>query len=430
MMPAAPTCPSGHDNQHGARFCAVCGSPMDTKALPALSSDAAPSEVAGPKAERKVRAAKGDSLAGAEARSRSARHWKTAALALTGIAVLATTTAILVRPSSRPEKTSRPREGAVDRSVGGGAETLPCLDDGVLVANDEGVHVRRNCEWVTLVNEPSVRAFGDGDGGVIYQPHGSSVEAPVMLTPLGLDSPIKWLPKGESEARVLHKARQGALELLALWRVDGEPNVLYRELLPGAIENQDVATVAVLARRPVRGGEATVLAEYTDLTPASWEGVITAGGSTVVSYSTRQDGWWANWLDLSGDEVGAPVPELGEYDGSESTWRPESLALVPDGRAAIVSMRRGGWDGPTDLRRYALRSGDGLARNGTGSELHPSLASLDGPALLDFDGRRAIVSKYDEAQEVMRVEVVDLESGERAPITLSGTASFISAPGR
>ena len=318
------------------------------------------------------------------------------------------------------------------RPVGndGTKDVLPCPDEGVLVADDEGVHLRRDCEWVTLVTEPSTRAFGDGAGGIVYQPQGSWVEAPGMGTYLGLDSPIKWIPKGESEPRVLHEAPQGgALELFDVWSVEGEPNVLYRELLPGAFEKQDVATVAVLARRPVAGGEATVLIEYSDLTPASWEGSITAGGAIVMSYSTRQGGWSASWMDPSGAEIDTPVAALGEYDGSESTWRPESLVLSPDGRAALVVLRQGGWDGPTELRIYDLSSGDVGGRGSTDEALHPTLAGLDGPSLWDFDGRRVIVSTYDYETELTTVEVVDLASGQRVP-TPTGTASFLSAPGR
>lgn len=318
-----------------------------------------------------------------------------------------------------------PSTGAnFDRPVGsnGSNDALPCLDEGVLVANEEGVHLRRNCEWVTLVPEPSVRAFGDGAGGIVYQPEGREVRGGYAL--LGTESPIKRI-RSNADAPELVEAPEpgGALDLITVWRVDGTPNVLYRKVGPGASPD-DTAIPPVLLLREVLGtGEATTIVSFEDVGPAGVGGTYWAGGRTVYVTSTRQGFFTASWMDPHGGEAPEPrIPSLASAEPVEIPPGPTQVIMSPDGSRAALLTAGGIYGQVPSLRIVDLATGNEIASQ--------ELADSGWWEVGDFDGRRAIVSTYDNATRVTTVEVVDLASGQRVPITLTGTASFLSAPGR
>lgn len=290
----------------------------------------------------------------------------------------------------------------------------------VLVATPDGVVVVRGVgeEWLIeskVVEEPTLRVFADGEGGIVYQP--GVRPGP---TSVGSFGPIVHVPEPGAEPRVIAEPWESdlpheeyePLKLVTVAEVDGDRVVLFhRDTTEGdhylrTLHGYSLSTQEAVGPSPAGVDEVG-------------DHCVAWAGDLAVYTGDAEGNSYIGTKDDSGDWIEASVGEA--LHGVEEFWAGSSACVAPDSDSSVILAYASNWYGCLENQGFRIGRFDVDSWMPVGS-VHqiPVMNSECHIETLEAYHDLAAVSTGDGA-----TYVVDLNVGSVTALPVSGAASFV-----
>ena len=323
-------------------------------------------------------------------------------------------------PATTPETTAATTTSTAPTSTTTTTIELPVLSDGwslesgdLLVSSGDGLTVVRSEDdrWspvYTILAEPVLRAFGDGSGGVVFQP-GDPYEG---------FGPIWHIPRGGAEPELVAELVESSSEheefepllLLTAATIDGDRVALFRRFSAGYVDG-------VMYGYSLTTGETTALApggegEF-EVVSAAW-----VGDHFVYTFNAEGNAYIGE-IDEAGMWEEAPLgePLRNQVDPDMGA----SARVAPDtGDTVVIAYESMYWCAEGFGYRIGRFEVNPWQPKGTVHQIErpaeencgiESLETLDNQAAVHFGGDGTFI--------------VDLDTGTTTPLPLSGPTSFV-----